>query len=585
MTLATDYDEKPKEKKSILTWTPWLEIVALSTIVICIISSAVIVSVSHDKEVSTWRISPAVWLAIFSAISNVAFSSALATGIAVRFWLHASNGTQLSQLHYIWDHGRGLGFWSAIKSGSEARKVTLICTVAYLVQFSSGPLFQRSTHTLAQNRVLPVNMFFDIANRIPDGWNGNWKQDKTVINLRRVMSQTQGWYRNDSIAVPAAEGYACDGTCSGFVRGAGFVYTCAPTTYEPLDLSTNASHRATVFHVRGELEADEQSQPVLTLLTKHISNVQGNCQATVKIDRCNITAAVVEHPVIIQNSTAWFDHSALRFNQSLNMISPYASSGDYLTAPINSGVGPLAGLQAFISGHLYDNATTVFNTNLTKWLYAGPGPGTLADVFFRSEPSDAGNTSLSSCLMVWEDPTEYILANLHEWMFRVAERVGRGTERQSFVASRSIQVLVFWSENQYLGPALAVALLGLTFVASLSWGWWRLEKPVTLSPLETGKVFGGEIFRGVRGDATVNEILREVKDVEVRVGTEGGRSGEEDQITRVEVGMERVKKVYTTGSGSGVSGVFLAEGMEKGEGSQSGSVAGSTRVQSHHGQV
>ncbi|KAK0672203.1 hypothetical protein QBC41DRAFT_35469 [Cercophora samala] len=576
-----DINEKPKGKRYILTWTPWLEIVALSAILICIICSTVVVTVSHDKEVTTWRISPAVWLAIFSAISNVAFSSALATGIAVRFWLRASDGTQLSQLHYIWDHGRGLGFWPAIKSGSEARKVALVCTIAYLVQFSSGPLFQRSTHTLSQSRVVQQNMFFDIANRIPDGWSGNWQSDRTVIHNRRVMSQTQAWYRNDSIAVPSAEGYMCDGTCSGSVRGAGFAYTCAPTTYEPLDLSTNASHRATVFHIRAELVADERSEPLLTLLTKHIDKLEGNCQATVKIDRCNITAAVVEHPIIIQNSTAWFDHSALKFNRSLPIISPYISAGDSLTTPIGSGVGPLAGLQAFVSGHMYDNATTTFNPTLKKWLFAGPGPGTLADVFFKAEPWDFGNHSLISCGLSWDSPTEYVLANLHEWQFRVAERVGRGTERQSFEVTKTVPVLVFWSENQYLGPALAVAILGLFLVASLSWGWWRLEKPVTLSPLETGKVFGGDIFSGVRGDATVSEILREVKDVEVRVDTESGVIAQ-DQITREEVRMQRPNKVFTTGSGSGI---YLAEGMERGEGSQGGSVAGSTRVHTHLGQA
>src|SRR4051812_34886050 len=89
-------------------WVPWLGIASLVSIFVSAISSAIIVAASHDKDVETWPIQPAVWLAIFSGISNVAYSSALATGIAVRFWLRAAQGTELSQLHYIWEHGQGL---------------------------------------------------------------------------------------------------------------------------------------------------------------------------------------------------------------------------------------------------------------------------------------------------------------------------------------------------------------------------------------------------------------------------------------------------------------------------------------------
>lgn len=54
--------------------------------------------------------------------------------------------------------------------------------------------------------------------------------------------------------------------------------------------------------------------------------------------------------------------------------------------------------------------------------------------------------------------------------------------------------------------------------------------------LEMGKVFGGGIFRGVRGDVIVSEILREVRDIEVRVDIESG-VGVDDWIIWVEVEM------------------------------------------------
>ena len=227
-------------EKSPVRWFPWVGIISLVTILVCAAASAILVTVSNDKAVETWAIPPAVWLAVVSAASNVAFSSALATGVAIRFWIHASRGTQLTQLHYIWDHGRGLGFARALRAGSEARKVTLLATLAYIAQFSSGPLLQRSTYQTTQGRVSEQTLYLDLADRIPDSWFGI-RENGRATNTRQAMPQRQEWYRNDTILVPDKDGYHCDGgICQGLVRGAGFDYTCQSSTGH-LDLSTNGS--------------------------------------------------------------------------------------------------------------------------------------------------------------------------------------------------------------------------------------------------------------------------------------------------------------------------------------------------------
>jgi len=150
------------------SWNLWLAVFSLSAMLAWAVASAIVVAVSDDDEANTWKISPAVWLAIFSAGSNAAFGSALATGIAVRFWLHAARGAQLEQLHYIWDHSRGLGLPAALQAGPAARKVALMATLAYIVQFARGPLLQRLTHQANRERFSQPTMFVDLANRIPN---------------------------------------------------------------------------------------------------------------------------------------------------------------------------------------------------------------------------------------------------------------------------------------------------------------------------------------------------------------------------------------------------------------------------------
>jgi hypothetical protein len=126
---------------------------------------------------------------------------------------------------------------------------------------------------------------------------------------------------------------------------------------------------------------------------------------------------------------------------------------------------------------------------------------------------------------------------MHEYMFRASMRVGLGVEKHSFVADKRFSVLVFESDWRYLGAALAVLLVGLVLVGSLSWGGWRLQRAVTLSPLETAALFvnfdaGGELATLLRGmlkpGATIDQILADARRMGVCVEEtgKGGTRGE-----------------------------------------------------------
>ncbi|KAK4161705.1 hypothetical protein QBC43DRAFT_302685 [Cladorrhinum sp. PSN259] len=552
---------------SLLAWTPWVDVLTILTIVLCATASAIVVCVANDKEVDTWRIKPAVWLAILSAMSNIAFSSALATGIAVRFWLQASKGTTLSQLHYIWDHGRGLGFLPAIRAGSEARRVTLISVLAYLLQFTGSPLLQRSTYQETHDKAMQVPMYFDLANRIPDGWFGSWTERATVFGHRRAISVASQWFRNDTIPVPDTEGYSCPlGSCSGVVRGAGLAYNCSTAT-SALDMSSN--NRGAVLPVFLVQAAMSNTAPSLNLTTWYVSSLEGDCQATLTTTICNISAAVVEYPITITNNTA-----VLRLNDlgSMNIIS--ANDNNSLAAFSTgdkpkidgvtgggrlegAGVGPMGGLMDFMSDYLQENATARWTTAVTRWLFSGPGPGPLGDVFFKAEPWDSTtNHSLITCGLIWEDPTNYVLTSLHEYMFRVAHKVGEGLERQSFVAERKVSVLVFKSDKNFLGGAMGVAFAALLLVSSLSWGWWRLGRTVGLSPLETGKLFGvgeGGLYtaNGLGLDDSMDKILGSVGGVGVKVpvGDQAGQGHDEMAVAQKNVSNIQVQQVGQDGFG------------------------------------
>ena len=263
------------------------------------------------------------------------------------------------------------------------------------------------------------------------------------------------------------------------------------------------------------------TNPFLELTISYITEVKGKCQATVNTDVCAVNAAVVEYPVTVTNTTLVLAYSQLR--SGLRTISTYESAGDSLAAPDGTGVGPLNGLHGFLNAFFYDNATIRFNNRSARWLYSGPGPGQLADIFFQAEPWDYSNHSLSSCGLWWANPKEHIFTAMYDFMFRVALRVGRDTDRQPFDVTKTTTVMIFRSDWRYLGAALAVMVMGLLLVGSFSWDWWKLERAVTLSPLETASLFvtdgsGSITIRDVvRPGAAIDEILQRARRADTRM--------------------------------------------------------------------
>jgi len=513
------YQEEPASAPG-LRWTPRLAILSTVTISACIAASIAIIMISDTKIVASWKVSPAVLLAILSSIMNLAFSTALTGGVAITWWLCISRhqGTNVSQLHYIWDRGEGIGFIPAVRARFDARRVALIAAFVATVQFVHNPLLQRATHQKTHAHITKLPMQLDIAQRLPDGWTGYIGNGSaiTMIGSRLGLSDVQQWWRNDTILTRKEDGYNCNGTCEGTVKGAGICYHCSSTT-EYLDLSTTETDGSIVFAINSTMAQNATGVPFLRLTTLYSSDVNDSCIATLTVDTCDIGAAVVEYPITIQNSTVLLNRGEL---QNMTVVSTYISAGDLPTAPRNAGAGPLAGLNNFFGYYLYANVTEMYDPDLNKSTYSGPSM--IADLFFQPESSSYSAYTFSKCGLKWSSPTEYVLNSMHDFMFRAALRAGNSIEAQTFTARRTSQALVFHSDHRYLVAALVPILLALLSVLSLLWGWWRLGRPVNLSPLETARVLGAPILQTTRPDATVEEMLQDGEIGQRRVRLERG---------------------------------------------------------------
>ncbi|KAK3392767.1 hypothetical protein B0H63DRAFT_443067 [Podospora didyma] len=483
---------------------PWSGIVALFGMALCLVASAVVVRTSYDQPVASWRVQPAVLLAVFSGASSILFTSALDTGITVRFWLSASRETPLAELHYIWDHGRGLGLIAALRSGSKARTVVLLARAACVIEFLAGPFLQRATYQAIRNDVDSETLSVDIASRIPDGWFGDRvNSGGRVYEFRHGLAQLGQWSRKEPIATHDKPGYICNGSCDGSIWGAGFAYDCW-TTEEKLDMSTTKTDNSTVFLIVGTVKENTTAHAFLHLRIGYLSYVDGDCMGTITTETCHLTSATVEYPVTVYNSTVSLRTGELSTMRSQN---PYWSPGDSPKAVKGTPVGPLSGLRYLVYGSLFDNATKSFEPDLNRTGYVGPG---ITEDMFYIPSSENPDPSPATCRVKFASPAEYVLSMMHELMFRFALAAGNGTETQVFAVTKTARTLVLQVDPGFLAAGVVFLACGIALVSALMWNWWLLGRPVTLSPLETAAALGKPILEG-QPDATLGKILAETR--------------------------------------------------------------------------
>ena len=492
----------PSPRSSLFQQIPWLALMSLLVVLMCLGAAVGIVIVSNNQTVESWKIQPAVLLAILASVSNLALGTAFSGGVVVTWWLSAVNGTSLTQLHYIWDRGEGTTFKPAFAAGGNARKVALTAFVIALVKIATNPLLQRATHQRIEEITTQETVQLRLSQYLPAGWTGSIRNASIgdVRGSTQALATAQAWWHNVTID---SSDYYCDGTCSGRVTGAGIGYNCSSVT-QPLDLYMGSG--TVIFAINTTMSQNSTGAPVLLLTTLHASAIDDNCMATLTIDSCKIEAGVVEYPVILRNSTITLDYDKIN---NVTIHSTYVYPGDLPTATKGTPAGTLQGLNDFFGFYL--NATTsVLNPS------SYTGYSMMADMFYLPESFSYDNTTFANCHLKWSSPTNYVLNSMQNFMFRAALRASNGTDAQTFTVQRARPTLVFYSEYGYVAAASAITLLGLFAILFMLQGWWVLGRAASLSPVETARAFCAPILAHAGNNFSVDAILGNVGQIWVR---------------------------------------------------------------------
>jgi len=139
---------------------PFIGVLALLVVPLCVAADAIILYKSNGQEVSTWKVSPAVLLAILSAVANSCLQFAHSEGVTIAWWRKALHGGTLYDLSRYWESGDSLRAASTPGRGFNLIALATILTSAVVID---GPLLQRVSITISVPVQKAVNVTAPIA--------------------------------------------------------------------------------------------------------------------------------------------------------------------------------------------------------------------------------------------------------------------------------------------------------------------------------------------------------------------------------------------------------------------------------------
>lgn len=545
----------------VLKHVPWLGLCALVVSISCMAVSIAVLVMSNGRLVTSWWIQPTVFLAAASATANIALQFALAEGVTVSWWYRALRGGTLGDLHRSWSFGTydqrvlysvplanprffaGKSVWAVLTAGRYFNKVAL-ASIVVSVAVVDGPLLQRASTIVSKDITSSITVHASIAPQLPVGYTSTMlgRVEYPKILNRPFADVLQDYSRR----TPISAGFeGCEGKCETVVQGAGFSVDCQPPTRTPIDYNPpkplkNGSLPATAFNnqpifsvalswLHGQRATDKNhgtsinsSMPEQLVLSIGYTDTK-KCAGSFVTKDCTLTEAVVDYQILLDNKTVSLN------NPTVNP--PVVSMGNS-TPDVSPGYLP--GKQITLGGFALAG-TDLFASNTSVRFVGAAGMYEVA--MFNTFASQYILTPnyIMNCQFDWRDPTNDILIALHEIMFRTALKAANAADsvsvqnahgnrtfdtKQSVHATQTGVQNVFVSHYGYLFGALAVMTFGVLSVIPTFYGWWRLGRPMTLSPIETAKAFNAPLLNQSksRSNADVDRLIRDIGDRPVRYG-------------------------------------------------------------------
>ncbi|EMC99606.1 hypothetical protein BAUCODRAFT_29977 [Baudoinia panamericana UAMH 10762] len=239
---STDLDD-PEWRPGFFNQFPIIGFGALCMVLLCAISSVVVLQVSNDQSSSIWptQIAPNVLLSGLNSVANICYGICIANGVAIAWWRQVLKGATIKQLHRSWSFSMSLKdvlfklkYFNFIALAALTTKLTIIDNMlmqkaTYTYTDIDAPKFNH-TAAIYANSTFPVTGY------------ANMKKGGPGTLSQEVNWDIVSWQQNGG-ALPAygAGPKALDcKDCGGYyflnVSAAGFEYDCTAPVTTPINL-------------------------------------------------------------------------------------------------------------------------------------------------------------------------------------------------------------------------------------------------------------------------------------------------------------------------------------------------------------
>ncbi|RFN49466.1 hypothetical protein FIE12Z_6255 [Fusarium flagelliforme] len=476
---------------------PWLGTAGIIVAVASAVGSIVALYSANGKAVDSWpsKDTPmqlTVVLSILIAVGNVGLRIAHKEGSTLTWWIKMSKGATLAESHRTWDCGSSA--WSSILGflHLHIRKIGLV-SILMAFHFANGPLIQRATDVTTGFSTEPATFKAPVSPDMflePTGYYQT--RGPSVNTLASNFTSVYLAFTNREPIRLNLKG--CEGICSGTLIGAGFDFDC---TRGKQDYSIRAVQAApgTTWEIGSIRIWNSDTENPDTIRVDTVFKGDAADVGDLTVTNCTLHSATVRYPFTYTNGTVELQGPGSTIKGMVNQTEEMV----YLFRE-HSGLGTFVsrlGGFGYALSRAYSSTVGVYYTGPLALMASGP----MAYTYMSSDDGVLGETG-----MTWFDPTPSILEAFNEMAFRTAVAFSNSTFEQTIQGTQQRSFIKYTVNTDFLAASLGVTFICALAIVLLYHGFWRLGRPVTMSPLEIANAFQAPVMQGT-------SLLRDAEDL------------------------------------------------------------------------
>jgi hypothetical protein len=243
---------------------------------------------------------------------------------------------------------------------------------------------------------------------------------------------------------------------------------------------------------------------------------------------CTLVPALMEYNVVLNNNTILLDPA---YNYRHDRVIKHTPPGFNNAQGVSTHGGMALALNNLFSSVAHLRFTGAVGYEL---ITSGAPAIQYPTTYYDKDPT-------LGCQVAWSDPTNDMLGTARQLAFRVAiasANISNATNSQTLTGTQDQQIVVYNSHYTFLGLALLFTLLSTFSVVPVFFGWWRLGRNVSLSPVEIAKAFDAQTLKGVDSNASARGLLKGVGRRQIKYGACSSTDGaNEMKLVMTEPGM------------------------------------------------